>query len=90
MIGQSNVSVPTHFFKVVVGETEDRMLEMEAFVLPNKVPATTKTLKVLQLVSSYCMKTELEHCLYCSKQYFAAGKLPSCQLLLLSCGHGWL
>jgi len=36
VIGQSNVSVPTHFFKVVVGETEDRMLEMEAFVLPNK------------------------------------------------------
>ena len=56
MIGQSNVSVPTHFFKVapnyhaaaripcsttqvIVGETEGRELEMEAFVLPNQVTA---------------------------------------------------
>merc|ERR1719357_822795 len=37
VIGQNNVSVPTHFFKVVVGETEGRDLEMEAFVLPNQV-----------------------------------------------------
>lgn len=36
VIGQSNVSVPTHFFKVIVGETEGRELEMEAFVLPNQ------------------------------------------------------
>jgi len=36
VIGQSNVSVPTHFFKVIVGETENRELEMEAFVLPNQ------------------------------------------------------
>jgi len=36
VIGQNNVSVPTHFFKVVVGETESKDLEMEAFVLPNQ------------------------------------------------------
>lgn len=36
VIGQSNVSVPTHFFKVIVGETESKDLEMEAFVLPNQ------------------------------------------------------
>lgn len=40
VIGPNNVAVPTHFFKVVVGETEEsRELEMEAYVLPNeKIP----------------------------------------------------
>jgi len=37
VIGQSNVAVPTHFFKVIVCETEQRYLEMEAFVLPNQI-----------------------------------------------------
>jgi len=37
VIGQNNVAVPTHFFKVVVGENEwSRDLEMEAYVLPNE------------------------------------------------------
>ena len=40
VIGKNNVAVPTHFFKVVVGEMEgSRDLEMEAYVLPNeKIP----------------------------------------------------
>ncbi|XP_023332241.1 nuclease C1 isoform X2 [Eurytemora carolleeae] len=37
VIGANNVSVPTHFFKVIVGETEDHQLELEAYVLPNQV-----------------------------------------------------
>ena len=37
MIGQNNVAVPTHFFKVIVGETDNHQLEMEAYVLPNQV-----------------------------------------------------
>jgi len=42
VIGQNNVSVPTHFFKVVVGETDSKDLEMEAFVLPNQpIPDNT-------------------------------------------------
>lgn len=37
VIGQNNVAVPTHFFKVIVGELEStRELEMEAYVLPNE------------------------------------------------------
>jgi len=36
VIGANHVSVPTHFFKVIVGESEDHQLEMEAFVLPNQ------------------------------------------------------
>jgi endonuclease G len=37
VIGNNNVAVPTHFFKVVVCETYDGKLEMESFVMPNEV-----------------------------------------------------
>lgn len=30
------MAVPTHFYKIIVGETSDGKLEMEAFVMPNK------------------------------------------------------
>ncbi|EAT38534.1 AAEL009589-PA [Aedes aegypti] len=36
VIGASNVAVPTHFYKVVVMESADHKLEMEAYVLPNQ------------------------------------------------------
>ncbi|XP_058806154.1 endonuclease G, mitochondrial [Phymastichus coffea] len=35
VIGANHVAVPTHFYKIVVGETADSKLEMEAFVMPN-------------------------------------------------------
>ncbi|XP_012286980.1 endonuclease G, mitochondrial [Orussus abietinus] len=35
VIGTNHVAVPTHFYKIVVGETHDSRLEMEAFVMPN-------------------------------------------------------
>ena len=35
VIGANHVAVPTHFYKVVVAETHDSKLEMEAFVMPN-------------------------------------------------------
>ncbi|XP_031834313.1 endonuclease G, mitochondrial [Nomia melanderi] len=35
VIGANHVAVPTHFYKIVVGETDDLKLEMEAFVMPN-------------------------------------------------------
>lgn len=35
VIGANHVAVPTHFYKVVVCETNDGKLEMEAFVMPN-------------------------------------------------------
>jgi len=37
VIGSNHVSVPTHFFKVLVGETVDQQLHLEAYVLPNQV-----------------------------------------------------
>ena len=36
VIGKNNVAVPTHFFKVMVGELDNQQLEMEAYVLPNE------------------------------------------------------
>jgi endonuclease G len=37
VIGDKNVAVPTHFFKVIVCETFDGKLEMESYVMPNQV-----------------------------------------------------
>lgn len=42
VIGVNHVAVPTHFYKIVVGETKDSKFEMEAFVMPNK-PIDDKT-----------------------------------------------
>ncbi|KAI4458155.1 endonuclease related [Holotrichia oblita] len=37
VIGANNVAVPTHFFKIVVAETENGELHMESYVMPNQV-----------------------------------------------------
>lgn len=37
VLGQNHVSVPTHFYKVVVTETKAGELELESFLLPNVV-----------------------------------------------------
>lgn len=36
VIGNNNVAVPTHFFKVIVCETNNGQLEMESFVMANE------------------------------------------------------
>ena len=36
VIGKNHVSVPTHFFKVVLCETPERTLELLTFVMPNQ------------------------------------------------------
>lgn len=36
VIGAKNIAVPTHFFKILVGETPSGVLEMEAYVMPNE------------------------------------------------------
>lgn len=51
MIGANHVSVPTHFFKVVVIETKHGDLELEAYVMPNQkiddaVPLTSFQVKI--------------------------------------------
>ena len=49
VIGQNNVSVPTHFYKVVVCETDSRHLEMECFVMPNEEQSAN--IDILSLLS---------------------------------------
>ncbi|CAB3229657.1 unnamed protein product [Arctia plantaginis] len=42
VIGANCVAVPTHFYKIVVGETSDGTLDMESYVMPNqKIPDET-------------------------------------------------
>ena len=55
VIGQNNVAVPTHFFKVVVGETASGGgdLEMEAYVMPNEAIPDSAPLASFQ-VSPFC------------------------------------
>ncbi|CAL1272932.1 unnamed protein product [Larinioides sclopetarius] len=35
VIGPHDVAVPTHFFKIILGEAENSMYDMEAYVMPN-------------------------------------------------------
>nr|XP_026495968.1 endonuclease G, mitochondrial [Vanessa tameamea] len=52
VIGANTVAVPTHFYKVVVAESPDGSLDMEAYVMPNqKIPDETP-------VSSYMVPPE--------------------------------
>ncbi|XP_045762596.1 endonuclease G, mitochondrial [Maniola jurtina] len=52
VIGANTVAVPTHFYKVVVAESSDGKLDMEAYVMPNqKIPDETP-------VSSYMVPPE--------------------------------
>lgn len=61
VIGANNVAVPTHFFKVVVMETTQGDLEMEAYVMPNQpidnaVPLTSfqvQTIRHVKVESSF-------------------------------------
>jgi endonuclease G len=38
VLGDGEVSVPTHFFKVIVIETHDGQLELESYMMPNGTP----------------------------------------------------
>ncbi|KAL1123340.1 hypothetical protein AAG570_002425 [Ranatra chinensis] len=49
VIGSNNVAVPTHFFKVVVMETNDGKLHMEAYVMPNEPIDDNTPLTVFQV-----------------------------------------
>ncbi|BFG03172.1 endonuclease G mitochondrial [Drosophila madeirensis] len=49
VIGSNTVAVPTHFYKVIVGEATDHKLHMEAYVMPNKVISNDTPLNVFQV-----------------------------------------
>lgn len=44
VIGEKNVAVPTHFFKVIVCEAPNGVLTMESYVMPNQVIADDTSL----------------------------------------------
>lgn len=52
VIGNNSVAVPTHFYKVIVGETADGHLELESYVMPNQVIDDNTPLKVFQVNDS--------------------------------------
>ena len=45
VIGRNNVAVPTHFFKVLLMETDRQEFDMLSFVLPNQVLSDQSPLK---------------------------------------------
>ncbi|XP_017019014.1 endonuclease G, mitochondrial [Drosophila kikkawai] len=49
VIGSNTVAVPTHFYKVVVGESSDHKLHMEAYVMPNQVISNDTPISVFQV-----------------------------------------
>lgn len=49
VIGSNTVAVPTHFYKVVVGETADGKLELESYIMPNSVISDDTPLNVFQV-----------------------------------------
>lgn len=49
VIGNNSVAVPTHFYKIVVGETIDGKFELESYVMPNQVIDDNTPLKVFQV-----------------------------------------
>ncbi|KAH8416040.1 hypothetical protein KR222_007124 [Zaprionus bogoriensis] len=49
VIGSNTVAVPTHFYKVIVGEAADQKLHMEAYVMPNKVISNDTPLQAFQV-----------------------------------------
>ena len=49
VIGPNNVSVPTHFFKVLIVENVDGSVELESYVMPNQVLDSTIPLRSYQV-----------------------------------------
>lgn len=63
VIGTNAVAVPTHFYKVVVGETNDGRYELESYVLPNQKIDDETPLNVFQV-------TPIQNRINCDKLYF--------------------
>lgn len=49
VIGNNSVAVPTHFYKVIVGERADGKLDLESYIMPNQVIADKTPLAVFQV-----------------------------------------
>lgn len=49
VVGANNVAVPTHFYKIFVGETSNGKLNLEAYIMPNEVISNDTPLKNFQV-----------------------------------------
>ncbi|KAH1021908.1 hypothetical protein HUJ04_011392 [Dendroctonus ponderosae] len=49
VVGSQHVAVPTHFYKMVVGENQDGSLEMECYVMENTVIDDNISLQSFQI-----------------------------------------
>uniref|UniRef100_A0A1A9W9F9 Endonuclease n=1 Tax=Glossina brevipalpis TaxID=37001 RepID=A0A1A9W9F9_9MUSC len=49
VIGANNVAVPTHFYKIIVAESTEGQLEMEAYIMPNQVISDDTPLQIFQV-----------------------------------------
>lgn len=49
VIGNQDVSVPTHFFKVILIETKDGAYELESYVIQNRAMDDNITLEAFQV-----------------------------------------
>lgn len=56
VIGNNSVAVPTHFYKVIVGEKSDGKLELESYVMPNKVIDDSTPLTVFQVKYNFNLR----------------------------------
>lgn len=50
VIGNNSVAVPTHFYKIVVGETPTGQYELESYVMPNQVIDDKTPLNLFQVI----------------------------------------
>lgn len=68
VIGANSVAVPTHFYKVVVGETNDGRYELESYVMPNQKIDDDTPLNVFQvrgILKSICSERLYTSVLFC-------------------------
>eukprot|EP01136_Pigoraptor_vietnamica_P017399 Opistho-1_new@62487 len=49
VIGESNVAVPTHFFKIIVSEAQNGALSAESYIMPNVVIPDSTPLAVFKV-----------------------------------------
>lgn len=59
VIGNNSVAVPTHFYKVIVGEKSDGNLELESYIMPNHKIDDKTPLAVFR-VNKPCWSTTID------------------------------
>jgi len=58
VLGEGEVSVPTHFYKVIIIESHDGNLELEAYMMPNATPEEGSDINLDDYLTPLCV---IEH-----------------------------